>query len=199
MLGANAISINKDGKVPIPSHFNTEYFLVGAFDNFYHQDKSSFSNPSDDHDTAIVLFQSKTTTSQNCNKGKVSEMKDINIIKREYIDELDCQKVIPYRLTKKSLPLPTNFTSKKFEYEADSSEECLSVIKNSNIPKFSTNLPTWSGAHSLTTTKRIELKKVGFLPIIPHPVTEIETVYSCLINFKKIAESLKQKNPPYIL
>ena len=94
LLGAYAISQSEGGKVPIPSQFNTDDYLVVAFDNFDHQDKSSFSNPTDNHDTAIVLFQHISTTSQNMDKGKVSDMKGINILKRQYIDELDCQKIL---------------------------------------------------------------------------------------------------------
>ena len=71
--------------------------------------------------------------------------------------------------------------------------KCLSVIKNSNVPEIPKVIPTWSGCNSLISVKNLDCKKVGFCPIIPHPVTKIETVYTCQINFKKISATLKQK------
>ena len=53
-------------------------------------------------------------------------------------------------------------------------------------------LPTWAGIHSLVSTSNSTLKKVGFLPLIPHPITIIETVFTCLRSLKSIAERLSQ-------
>ena len=36
------------------------------------------------------------------------------------------------------------------------------------------------------------------MPIIPHPITKIETVYGCIKNFKYIASKLKQKTLPVV-
>ena len=37
---------------------------------------------------------------------------------------------------------------------------------------------------------------MGFLPFIPQPIIEIETVYTCLLKFKKTASDLQQKVLP---
>ena len=41
------------------------------------------------------------------------------------------------------------------------------------------------------------LKKVAFLPVLPHPVTKHETVYTCLVNLSSIAATLKQDVLPF--
>ncbi len=53
-------------------------------------------------------------------------------------------------------------------------------------------VPTWGGTHGLIYTANLKVKRVGFLPIIPNPITRHDTVYSCLRNFNSIAETLKQ-------
>ncbi|KAK6182205.1 hypothetical protein SNE40_009937 [Patella caerulea] len=46
------------GGVPIPSHFKTDSFTIGAFDNFDHED-ATLSGICGSHDTVCVLFQDK--------------------------------------------------------------------------------------------------------------------------------------------
>ena len=38
---------------------------------------------------------------------------------------------------------------------------------------------------------------VEFLPVLPHPVTKHETVYTCLVNLSSIAATLKQDVLPF--
>ena len=86
--------------------------------------------------------------------------------------------------------------SKDFTYERDLSEKCLSIVKNAIAPEILLDTPTWSGCHSLVSSNILKTKKVGFIPVIPNPITKVETVYTCLVNFKKISVTLKQKTLP---
>ena len=79
--------------------------------------------------------------------------------------------------TARNLSLPQNFVS----------EERLECPPHSIIP-------SWAGSHALTCKASTPLKKVGFLPILPHPITNIETVYTVLVNLNSIATVLKQGN-----
>ena len=65
------------------------WLQTAVMDNFDHQDKSSLSDPKDNHDTAIVLFQNGKRNSIDSKKGKVSEL-GIAIKGRKYIEELEC-------------------------------------------------------------------------------------------------------------
>ena len=40
------------------------------------------------------------------------------------------------------------------------------------------------------------IQNVGFLPILPHPVTEFSTVYTAMSNFNDILDQLDQKYFP---
>ena len=51
-------------------------------------------------------------------------------------------------------------------------------------------IPPWAGIHALLSDKQLSLKNVGFLPIIPNPVTRHDTVFTCLRNFSSICSNL---------
>ena len=55
-------------------------------------------------------------------------------------------------------------------------------------------MPGWSACNSIISEKARKVQQVGFLPILPHPVTKYETVYTSLKNFKNILKQLDQKN-----
>lgn len=44
-------------------------------------------------------------------------------------------------------------------------------------------MPNWSASNSVITQETIPEKIVGFLPLIPHPVTQYNTVYTARKNF----------------
>ena len=195
-LGANAITKSQEGNVPLPGHFNTTDFVMGAFDNFDHSDQSTLIGPKDSHDTALVLYQNHVSPSEP--KSKVSELK-VEIRSRKYIEELHCQKIRSYPYSKRLMPLPKEFQTKKFHYESDNSERVTSFLRIGAFEEdLQSQVPTWAGIHSLTSKKgtNIVKKEIGFLPFIMHPITEIETVYTCILNFRKIASNLEQKFLP---
>ena len=197
-LGAHTISETQEGDIPWPSHFNDEDFASGGFDNFDHSDKSSMISPKDSHDTAIVLYQNNVSPSKM--KGKVSDLR-VSLTGRKYIKELECQKIKSYPYNKnKIMPLPKEFQSKKYEYETDNSEKVANLVRAGVFQDdILLGCPTWSGMNSLYSqrSKKLINKKIGFLPFIQNPITEIETVYTCLLNFKKISSRLKQKVFPF--
>ena len=54
--------------------------------------------------------------------------------------------------------------------------------------KCAETIPTWAGCKSLLHKSKTPLMQVGFLPYLPHPVTEYDTVYTALKNFLKVLE-----------
>ena len=57
---------------------------------------------------------------------------------------------------------------------------------------------TWAAANALITNRCSPMKKVGFLPVIPHSVTNYSTVYSTLRNFEDMTKQLGQQSFPVI-
>ena len=57
-------------------------------------------------------------------------------------------------------------------------------------------MPAWRETNAVLPEKDISKKKVGFLPVLPYPVTQYDTVYTALNNFKGILQHLDQPKLP---
>ena len=51
-------------------------------------------------------------------------------------------------------------------------------------------MPTWHGMHGLISTSKPPMRRVGFLPVIPKPVTDYATVRKSLENFQMLRRQL---------
>ena len=92
----------------------------------------------------------------------------------------------------------TNVTENEGLILSDSSLKCakdteffISYVRNGQ-PEQEYGLPCWGAFHALISQSKVPLKKVGFLPVIPHPVTDYSTVYIALKNFQSVKEQLTQ-------
>ena len=155
------------------------------------------------HDTVIVFFQTADPDAPPSRKERVSEMTPFH---HQPIDTvLECQKLCPYQYNKKvnkTDPLPSNLiSSPNPQYEDDSREAILSLVRNASFSSSVDQLDmvTWVGGHALTSERSSPLKKVGFAPIIPHPVTNHETVYTVLKNLSSLCDTMTQKTLPVVV
>ena len=55
-------------------------------------------------------------------------------------------------------------------------------------------IPEWSAFNSFVSNENKIEQRVGFLPVLPHPVTKYETVLKSLQNFSNILYQLQQDN-----
>ena len=53
-------------------------------------------------------------------------------------------------------------------------------------------MPSWSAFNSVVSKEALSEKIVGFLPVIPSPVTDHQPVYTPLKNFQDVLEQLSQ-------
>lgn len=60
------------------------------------------------------------------------------------------------------------------------------------------HLPCWVASHALIYQSNLPLKRVGFLPAIPHSVTDYTTVYTTMRNFLSVGKHLPQPVLPII-
>ena len=164
-LGAYALNQDAEGLIPLPSHFQPAEFTIAAMDNFDHIDRSSSSGKNDNHDSVLVLSQNKCSRTLNQKKGKVSNL-GVTSTGRKYIaDILSCQKLSPSKL-------PENFRSYPFTHETDDAQKLLSLVRYIDTEDIEIT-PTLQGISSIIATDTVPIKKVGYLPIIPHPITKI--------------------------
>ena len=185
--------------VPIPDTFAKESFTFAALDNADFKDTSSLSGTKSDHVTMQVIYQEARVSPVS--KPTVSSM-HLGDRSETLPEMLPCQKV-PFKPKPASKPqLPPSFKITDVNAEstldtqgalqhADIREAALSLIRcGYPTDNSSACLPTWGGSHALVTTATVPLSRVGFLPVIPSPVTSYATVYKALQNFQKVRHQL---------
>ena len=144
-----------------------------------------------------VLFQEKTANAES--KPSVSSM---GLNKSSCMPKvLPCQevKVHPKPACKPSLP--PDF--KVIEMTNVSSElDTLSALRDARVEEFLISfprcgkkgedlvMPTWSGTHALISSAVVPCMRVGFMPVIPSPVTDYATVRKALENFQSVRHQL---------
>ena len=195
-------------QVPMPSHFKADSFTIGAFDNFDHEE-ATLSGVGGSHDTVCVLFQEKpveTPVKPCLSETEVSRgMKAIQEL-------LPCQKLQFYLKPAKRPDLPSNykvildlFTMNEDEYENSDklwhfsriAHTILHCFENSSPEEnLEQSVPSWSAFNALCSKEELQQKHVGFLPVIPYPVTQHATVYTALMNFNSILDQLDQNFLP---
>ncbi len=55
-------------------------------------------------------------------------------------------------------------------------------------------MPSWSASNSVWTSKDLPVMQVAFLPVIPFPVTEYQTVYTTAKNLQDVNSHLQQSH-----
>ena len=191
---------SEGGNVPLPSQFISDQFTLAAFNSFDHCDCSSLSGKRSSHDTVMTVFQVQPVSTLS--KLSISST-GINISNKNIPNKLPYQHLMEYTRRKKDLTIPDTFIVEKsmlsnsrdvpskadIEFLICYMRSCLTSTENFDIP-------TWAGCHSLLEDSKISIMQVGFLPYVPHPVTEHTTVYTALHNFLSVLSQLEQTYMP---
>ena len=65
-----------------------------------------------------------------------------------------------------------------------------------NIKPVVQTMPAWKETNKVLSQSNIIKKKIGFLPVLPYPVTQYDTVYTALTNFNRILGYIDQARLP---
>ena len=71
--------------------------------------------------------------------------------------------------------------------------KCEFVISCIRIGSSAENPQIWAAVHTLVSSAVVLMTRVGFLPVIPRPITERATVRHCLNNFQSVRRQLNQE------
>lgn len=196
--------------VPFPSHFSPSQFTIGAFDNFDHEE-ATLSGIGGSHDTVLILMQDKSLGPQKQGKPNMSETGIIHR-ERQFNKELICQELRNYNKSSKKPALSAEYEVPSNLFEMDvpdyqkirnkdtawtlSRLDVSDINGGINASCSDQRMPTWSAFNSLVTDEEVAQKIIGFLPVLPYPVTEYATVYTALKNFQDILGQLEQSHLP---
>lgn len=194
--------------VPFPSHFEKSMYTIAAFDNFDH-DESTLSGMGGSHDTVTVLFQEAGSLTPT--KPRLGET-SIHHGPKAFHANLPCQELKPFFKPSKKPDLSD-------EYKVSNSHPVKHDLLNEvrvkdtawllarldlgeresqkvTVKPPDQKMPIWSATNSVLTDEDIPVKRVGFLPVLPHPVTQYDAVYTAMKNLQGILEYLDQSFLP---
>lgn len=196
---------SSQGKVPIPAHFDLSKFTTIAFDNCDHNEATN-SGMDSMHDTAITVFQDYSPNISH--KPKISET-NVDRNSRTFTTELECQKLLEFHNAKSPIVItsetPINETRIiPQNYAQMRTEDLIWILSRVDVStdpfalheKERQLIPGWSAFNSLVIKDTRPKQIVGFLPILPHPVTEYSTVYTAMSNFNEVLSQLRQVSLP---
>ena len=181
LLSSYAILTSTVNNTPLPSHFTRDGFTIAALDNFDFHDNSSLSGTCSTHDTALVLFQD---CSSGAAPGKMV-ISETGINKRscKLVSVSPCQEVKKCHKLVIRPSLPENFiVSENMEATLPGPSTSMALDTDFIISLIrcgiqeGVHIPIWSGIHALISREEVPLSRVGFLPVIPSPVTDYATV-----------------------
>ena len=200
---ASFVCTNGSDDVPLPSHLNSEKFTTAAFDNFDHEE-ATLSGLSGTHDTVSVLYQDKSDGIQR--KSRISGTGVLHGSK-SFQKTIKCQELKDFFKPTKKGEIPIDYSVSNSTLNEGCSTEgkdlawSLARMNLSNIEegliKQDNNeqqMPCWSAFNSVVTDEKLPEMIVGFLPILPHPVTQYNTVYTALKNFQNVLRQLTQNH-----
>ena len=192
-----------NNNVPIPLHFKKNKYTTSAFNNFDHNG-SILSGLVQTHHTVLFLYQE---TSEVENKTVNLSNSSINFKDTVFNIDLPCQVLQNFYKPLEKIFLPEDYACKIINlsenlYKVICTEDfcwLLSRMSSENLPNLKNkdetqNTPLWSSFNSLVNNDKKALQVVGFLPVLPYPVTEYSTVFTALCNFVNVVSQLDQND-----
>ena len=92
--------------------------------------------------------------------------------------------------------LLNNVGTKEIAWLLSRMDLCETDPRRLNTRPQNQTMPIWSAANSALSVEDIPLKHVGFLPVLPYPVTDYVSVYTAVKNFQSVLEFLDQPKLP---
>lgn len=201
--------IISENSVVLLSHFNPKKFITAAMDNFDHNE-ATMSGLNLTHDTMIVMFQDEVENYDK-KKPKVSEILPESRA-RSFSGLLPCQEVLPFEKLSSVINFADNtiFSDQNInltaeQYQRDLQKDDflyylsrLSITKDEKIAAENEKqfVSSWSAFNSVITKDDRSRQIVGFLPVVPFPVTDYATVHTRLCNLLKLLDQLDQDALP---
>ena len=188
--------------VPFPSHFSKSNFTMAAFDNFDHEEET-LSGIGGSHDTVTVLFQDDD--GEHRRKPKVSTT-CVKHGPRVFNTELSCQNLKEFYRPSHRADLPDSYSVSEKQVDQD---EVLKEYKEIDVSWLlgrvdlaelgtekafakTQQMAIWRAANLILCVDNVPLKRIGFLPVSPYPVSRFDTVYSSMKNLQDILKYLDQ-------
>ena len=191
-------------RVPVAESIKSSSVIHGAMDNFDH-DENSLTGIGGSHDTVLMLLQNTDEQIENEN----DDVNNISVIpdniqnshnNRALEHILPCQLIAKAGKPGKRGEIPNNFQTGDFNdtmkepsrrnfliWAAARSNDLTSAAESKQVPSF-------TATNSLLSKKVKSITKFAFTPVVSHPATEFDIIFTCMKNFEDV---LLQRNLDY--
>ena len=175
-------------RVPVNKTIKSGTIVQAAMDNFDH-DEGTLSGKNGSHDTILMLFQ-------NNDEDKPTEdvISTIPESLKITADEITLKHILPCQLINKATNL-----GKRGEIADDfiSAGEFIDLKQKEAHNHFliwsvsrsmfqNQSVPSFQAVNSVFDIKPKTVTRFAFTPIIPHPATEYDTIFTCMRNFQDV-------------
>ena len=195
-LAQRIIDTAGDSRVPVSPSIVSSTMVQGAMDNFDH-DENTKSRIGGSPDTILMLFQNTEHSIENEDETQFSTMPNIptNTDKRTLEHMLDCQKLIRSGEFGKRGEIPVDFKPNELNLDNDvhvlSQQQydtwvALRYIQIDLTTIRVQSIPSFTALNSLLSDNIKTVTRCAFTPIISHPVTEFDTIHTCMKNFQDV-------------
>ena len=201
LLASYTVKCSEDGQTPLPSTFTKGDYTMGGMDNSDYADKSSLFGTEGSHYAALVLFHD-ATVNRPLSEPPVSSS-GISRAHPILRTKLPCHEVPSHikplvrpALSHDMLLHPENKqatlldmqTARNVAAKRDFVVSCIRIGSSAENPQI------WAAVHTLVSSAVVPMMRVGFLLVIPRPITERATVRHCFTNFQSVRRQLSQES-----
>lgn len=194
------INEDENKKVIVPKNIvqNPSLYLHGAVDNNDFNEET-LSGKNTTHVTAMVVYQEQDSSQNEISlKHRRTAVEDFCDLKT-----LNCQEIYHCEITKAKPMSISNYveTTGLLDTQNSPNINILWVLcrlhydeDNKNFVRPSTNaVPGWTPFQQLLSSENLPMSTVGYCPIIPHPPTSRDVVYTSMKNFIDLSRSLQKE------
>ena len=179
----------EDNRVPVPPHIDDETIIHNATDNF--DDKVT-------DDSILMLFQNRYNDTVSF-ESSISRREGSTADRaRKLPSALPCQTLIEIHKGNKRCCIPKDYVSAFHDFT--DAKDLLDYdvwyfiwYIGSKISKY---LASFSAVRGLLSEEVVTKTSIGFKLILPHPITDFESVYTVMRNFQEVLKQKKQSCGP---
>ena len=204
-LATRTIELAGESRVPVPTNIDSSAIIHAAVDNYDNEEATS-SGIGGSHDTVLMLFQNPVDNNKEVESSISTIPTDFETNKRSFEHILDCQKLVKGGYFGKRAEIPNTYkvsSGYDFQKTLESADLLYKtwvmsryVTKSgplSLLSTASTKVPSFRAANSILEINSKLVTRMAFTPILPHPATEYDSIFTSMINFQDV---LLQKSIP---
>ena len=195
-------------RCPVSKKINDIDLIQGAIDNFDHSD-NTLSGKDTTHDTVMVVFQNRLKSEAELTSDTSDVISDTKRVRaRKFVSVLPCQQLIESKLSKGSSEITGSSTTTAYSLKDSKNSECVNadndyfawslgrklLRSDQLLDDVELKFPNFPSTQScLQEPNKFQITTTSFTPILPFKATEMDSIFTSMINFNDVLEQRAAK------